>query len=455
MSRGDPVVRARRPDLVQRRGERLLLVWGSAGSWIVADDELHSLVRELDGRRPLSTVVRRLASRWGRAPAAVATEVSAALDALSELGVVGPIASREEPVEIANVTVNVTNRCNLRCSHCYNEPRGEELAADVLAAALRDATPVLGARATLILLGGEPLLDVARLAAIVDGVRGTFAAPPMLSTNATRIDAAVAARLAALDVDVQVSLDGPTAAINDEVRGRGSFDLAVAGVRHLVGQSVPVTLSMVYDVGNLDRMGAYADLARDLGASEVRFIPLRLIGRGTQHQTRAPDQRQAVRILLDLLERRPELRPLLRRDFFTITREVCRRSGPRESCGIGRRVVFLDADGQVYPCPNHRSPDYRCGSVTADSLPDIVRSSPTMERVRREFRVSRYQDCPDCPVRPWCAGDCRGEAVALGGHPGAPVPHCEEMGELIPDLMWLIADGDERLGQPAEGGDFL
>ena len=42
------------------------------------------------------------------------------------------------------------------------------------------------------------------------------------STNGVRIDAAAAARLAASDyVDVQISLDGATAEVNDAVRGAG------------------------------------------------------------------------------------------------------------------------------------------------------------------------------------------------------------------------------------------
>lgn len=448
-------IRALRPDLVERRGDRNLLVWAAPGAWLVADQELVQLVRELDGRRPMQAVIGRLARRWGRAPAAVVGELSPAIGALRDLGVIGPLPEPNERVEIANVTLNVTNRCNLRCRHCYNAPRGEEMSAEELASGLSAAADVLSAHATLILLGGEPLLDASRLDTLVRGVDGTFSAAPMLSTNGTLIDREVAEMLAGLGVDVQLSLDGPTATANDPVRGAGSFDRALAGAQELRAAGVPMTLSMVYDAGNLDQLEAYADLALDLGAREVRFIPLRLIGRAAGDPGRAPDQRLALRALLDLLERRPELRGLLRRDFFTITREVCRRSGPRTSCGIGRKVVFVDADGAVYPCPNHRTPELLCGHLSETSLASVVRDSPTMEHIRRTFRVDRYERCGRCPVRPWCAGDCRGESVALHGRVEAPGPHCEQMRELIPELMWLIADGDPRLGQPAEGGDFL
>src|SRR6202008_1828796 len=48
------------------------------------------------------------------------------------------------------------------------------------------------------------------------------------STNGSRITPRIASRLAANDyVDVQISLDGATAEVNDRVRGRGSFDTAI------------------------------------------------------------------------------------------------------------------------------------------------------------------------------------------------------------------------------------
>lgn len=447
--------RARTPDLVDRRGEGFLLVWAEAGAWLVGDAQLVELVRRLDGRKPLPRVARDLAQRWRRPVEEVTREVGQAVDALRGLGVVGPIRAVDDSVSIANVTVNVTNRCNLSCTHCYNTPDRAELAAGELAEALRAARTVLAPGATLILLGGEPLLNPDRLEILVTSTRDLFGAPPMVSTNGTLIDGALAARLAGLDVDLQVSLDGPSAATNDPVRGNGAFERATRGIRHLRAVGVGVTLSMVYDRGNLDQMDAYVNLAQELGAREVRFIPLRLIGRGATAPDRAPDQLAALQHLLDLLARRPTARDLLHRDFFTITREVCRRGGARTNCGIGRKVVFLDADGNVYPCPNHRVEAFCAGNVQHQGLADIVRSSPVMRAVRRDYRVDRYPACRECLVRPWCAGDCRGEVLALHGDPRGPAPHCDEMRELVVELMWLTADADPRLAAPGQGRTFV
>lgn len=453
----DPHARPKvpRPDLVEERDGRVLLVWGAAGAWIVADREFHELVGQLRGHRTALELVQALARRWQRSPQQVAREVGPALDTLHGMGVLDPVEPGPDLVEIANVTINVTNRCNLRCTHCYNDPRGKQATAEQLVEALRGGVPVLGPGASLIILGGEPLLDLPRLETLVRGAAEIFDLPPMVSTNGTLIDAGVARRLADLGVDMQVSLDGTDAASNDPVRGDGSYDRAVAGVRHLRDAGVPVTLSMVYGHDNLEQMEAYCDLALALDATEVRFIPLRLIGRGAEHPEAAPDQVAALDHLLALLHRRPELRPLLRRDFFSITREVCRLGGARTHCGIGRRVVFLDADGAVYPCPNHRTELFRVGDALCTPLAEIVRDSPGMRAVREQYTVDRYDGCADCPVRAWCSGDCRGEVLALFGRGDGPAPHCDEMKRLVPRLMWLIADGDPRLGAEDPRGAFL
>ena len=443
------------PDLQQRRGDRHLLVWAEVGAWIVADREFLQLIRALDGSRKPERVAHKLARKWRRDPQTVTREVGEALQMLRTMGVVGTSAARPQRRAIANVTVNLTNRCNLQCTHCYNSPDNREMAVERLVTALTDARPLLDDVSSLIILGGEPLLQVDRLTTLVEGTRGLFSLPTMISTNGTRVDRVVARRLAQLDVDVQVSLDGPTAEINDPIRGEGSYARAVEGVRALVDAGVDVTLSMVYDRTNYLLLEAYADLALSLSAHEVRFIPLRLVGRAAERPGMAPDQSLVLDHLLTLLQRRPEIGRLLRRDFFTITRAVCQRGGPRTHCGIGRRVIFIDADGSVYPCPNHRAEAFRCGSVESQSLAELFEESRVMRRVRRDFRVEHYAGCGQCPVRPWCAGDCRGEVYAATGDVRGPAPHCAEMLDLVPRLMWLIADGDPRIGATTSGADFL
>src|SRR5665811_165753 len=131
------------------------------------------------------------------------------------------------------LTWELTYACNLSCVHCLSssgrrDPR--ELSTDECKAVIDTLERMQVFYVNI--GGGEPtvrsdfweLVDYATAHHV--GVK--------FSTNGVRIDAAVARKLAASDyVDVQISLDGATAEVNDVVRGSGSFDTATRAMEHL------------------------------------------------------------------------------------------------------------------------------------------------------------------------------------------------------------------------------
>ena len=137
-----------------------------------------------------------------------------------ELGLDAPIC----------LTWELTYACNLACVHCLSSSGRrdpDELSTEECKAVIDEFE-----RMQIFYVnigGGEPtvrpdfweLVDYATAHHV--GVK--------FSTNGSRITAEVARRLAASDyVDVQISLDGATAAVNDAVRGEGSY--ATARHRH-------------------------------------------------------------------------------------------------------------------------------------------------------------------------------------------------------------------------------
>jgi hypothetical protein len=113
-----------RPSLVDRRGGTRLLLWGATAQWMAVDAELAALLELFDGKRTIRRVLRRHARRWHRDRRAVTAETADLLAQLRRREILVPprrrhVATRE-PLRIANVTLNLTNRCNLRCRWCYN-----------------------------------------------------------------------------------------------------------------------------------------------------------------------------------------------------------------------------------------------------------------------------------------------------------------------------------------------
>jgi len=438
------MLHAATPELRQQRGAATLLVWGELAQWLVVDADLLAFLARFDGRTELRWVLRRHAKALRKTITTVEAEARPVIDELLTRGILRrdptPEPATPEPVSIANLTVNITNRCNLRCSHCYNRDHtSPDAPIEALVAGIQGAREILDDDASLVILGGEPLLEPARLLALLDGCTGLFGQRPVVSTNGTTMTPAIAQELAQRKVEVQVSVDHHSAERHDLIRGQGSWDRALRGVRHLVDADVYTILCRVYARGDEAQLEPYLDMAATLGVDEVRFIPLRGIGAGGSEPERLPDQLATLRSLTALLQRRPELARLLARDWFSIAATLLGRGRGRSSCGIGRRVALLDADGTIYPCPNHTGHLYAAGNLLEQDLATIVRSSPVFTTLRETYDVSRYTRCAGCPFRGWCAGDCRGEVLALTGDPAAPSPHCDELRAVYTELLWLTA----------------
>jgi MoaA/NifB/PqqE/SkfB family radical SAM enzyme len=129
-----------------------------------------------------------------------------------------------------NIDWQVTYACQLRCTHCYTESgrrASRKLPREKL---LQIADKLVAMKVRNVLLGGgEPLLvpeifEIAeRLAA--GGVRIIF------YTNGIELTEERARRLAALDPQFHLSLDGATADVHDAIRGReGSFEASIRAI---------------------------------------------------------------------------------------------------------------------------------------------------------------------------------------------------------------------------------
>lgn len=131
----------------------------------------------------------------------------------------------------------LTDRCNLRCKHCYlGDARVNDLALDRVIRVMGEFEMIQGLR--LLLSGGEPLLhkDFWRINERLPGY--TFRS--VLLTNGTMIDDRISKRLNVHEV--QVSLDGMEKA-HDLLRGKGSFKKALRAIECLKGTGIDVSIA--------------------------------------------------------------------------------------------------------------------------------------------------------------------------------------------------------------------
>ena len=180
--------------------------------------------------------------------------------------------------------------CNIACRHCFIScgPKADQIAmmsVEQVQRALAEGT-ALGMR-QVYFTGGEPLLhpEIRRLVELA-----LAAAPLTIVTNGILLDEALVAflserfRSARYSLDLRVSLDGMSAAQNDPVRGRGTFESVVQALRLLGAAGLSPVVTVVEHEQGLEGGEArlrFLDFVRGLGIAKarVKFLPLVRLGR--------------------------------------------------------------------------------------------------------------------------------------------------------------------------------
>jgi uncharacterized protein len=157
----------------------------------------------------------------------------------------------EEALEdsLQNITLEVTEQCNLRCKYCiyqdshyeYREFGKKNMSWDVANAAIDYLKKHSGStpEPNIGFYGGEPLINFALIKRAVEYTKETFEKDVAfsLTTNATLMTDEIAEFLAENGFSPIVSLDGPKI-LHDANRvlidGRGSFDATMSGLDKLV-----------------------------------------------------------------------------------------------------------------------------------------------------------------------------------------------------------------------------
>ena len=180
--------------------------------------------------------------------------------------------------------------CNIACRHCFIScgPKVEihgMMTVEQVAAAI-DTAAAQGAR-SYAFTGGEPflhpqileLIDLALAKGSLDILTNG-----MLITEALAAELGRRAAAAEHSLDIRVSLDGIDAAENDAIRGRGVFEAAVAGMKHLVAEGLEpavavTTLAARHE--SAEGRTAFLERLRGLGMTQPRLklIPPFKIGR--------------------------------------------------------------------------------------------------------------------------------------------------------------------------------
>ena len=410
-------------------------------------DETSQAVLDEIGDRDLgaNALADSLGARFAMADVRATIEDLVRVRAIKMVAEPTPVIKAEPPrkrIPLTTLVVNVTSKCNLSCTYCYEygedkiveastKPRfmTEETAkqsVDFMFAESGDS-PVVH----LTFFGGETLLNfkVLKSALAYANERATVLGKRVdtsLTTNATLLRDDVIDWLVENDVGVTVSIDGAREQ-QDRFRtfsnGMGSYDVILPNIKQLLARHRrrPVGARVTLTRQNLDVVGIYRHLFEELGFYEVGFAPVT-----TSWQRDYAIQDEGFFAMLSQFELLAQeyLHDAMvgKRHGFSNVRdtlqEIHKGMSKAYPCGAGLGLMGVATDGDVALC--HRfagSNSHKLGSVTEG-----------VDREKQDDYLTRHHianktDCATCWARPLCAGGCYHEANTRYGSTEKPNLH--------------------------------
>ncbi len=255
--------------------------------------------------------------------------------------------------QAANVFLHVLTRCNLHCRHCYINPEQHGRKRLPLERIERWLA-VFASRspgANLVLLGGEPTLhpDLPR---VVRCARRLGFASITIDTNGYLFND-ILDQVTPAEVDVfSFSLDGATPATNDRIRGKGSYEICINGIRRARAKGFRISLIFTVSRANLEELPVMGPLLAEL---DVERFFIQVLGlRGRAARSGGLDSLGALRVSPgDWLERVPAAaEAIARQGVRVIYPKVFLGSEEKFECaGLVADNYFVFPNGRVYRCP--------------------------------------------------------------------------------------------------------
>ena len=398
----------------------------------------------------LDAATRDVLSRWRSQEAIVLRDAPPAdrevLAALRDAQVLIPAQLRHRAppapidpavVPLATLVLEVAQTCNLRCSYCYagggsygGTPR--LMRPELARRAARHLVESSGEREqiTLVLFGGEPLLNFPAIEAAVSEAEVAAEASGKklvvsLTTNGTRFTPEALDFLREHRVGISVSIDGPPD-VHDANRrypgrsGGGTHADVVQGLALMRAHGCrPPAARVTLTPEQWARVPEVFEHVLGLGFLEVGIAPASPM---TASLLPTPEQDAALFTGFALLAERfaheaTQGRVLPFSNLLDLLARLHLGQVKGAPCGAGLGYLALDAEGRFFLCHRFAGVDqFGVGDLDAGVDHSKIRTCLSAQA------APRRQACGECWARSLCAGGCHYEnhlrEVQLGLPPG-------------------------------------
>lgn len=253
------------------------------------------------------------------------------------------------------LSFEVTNQCQLKCKHCYNESgskRNNEFEVYQIIDILKQYKKLGGT--SVMLTGGELFLkkDIFEL---LKYVYGNFMKIVLLSNAYSMSDELLNLLETMKDkIVIQVSLDGMEEQ-HDLIRGvSGAFRKTIENIKRLVKREIAVCIGATLNSSNMKDIEGIVKYAKELGCVSINIGVVTPQGRAKKTGVSGEDVLDGFETILSRLKNEYEDENFIVGRSEENCAENCNMSENERKniCGAGYKIIHIFADGNVGMCPS-------------------------------------------------------------------------------------------------------
>ena len=254
----------------------------------------------------------------------------------------------------SNIFFHILTKCNLKCRHCYINPaqHGKDTLPLSTITAWLDAFSQNSGAKNLVFLGGEPTLHPELAAAVKHANRLGFGSITVDTNGYLFGD--ILAKVTPAEVDYfSFSLDGATRETNDQIRGDGSYDTCLEGMRRTAAAGFATSLIYTVSSANIHELAMMLPLLDQLEIQRFFIQVIGLRGKSALTESNADIRRVLQVSKSQWLETVPATARMIAERGITVTYPKV-YLGLQEKFECAGKVAdnyFIFPNGRVYRCP--------------------------------------------------------------------------------------------------------
>lgn len=337
---------------------------------------------------------------------------------------------------------HITNQCNYRCKHCYQTDYNENgKSIDELInfynkleefALMFIKTNKLF-KAHINFTGGEPFLKNDFLD-LLDYVTSKKVFSIGILSNGYMISDSHLNRLKLFNPQfIQISLDG-TQAINDSIRGEGSYLRIIESIKHYKKAKIPVLISFTANSLNYKTFPLVVDIARKYKVDKIwtdRHLPF---NNNDNLCLSEIETKEYFEILREAKKRR--LPYYFSKTIVSANRalQFLSNGGKPYSCSAGKTLLAIMPNGDIMPC---RRMPIVLSNLNTCNLYELYQENDILKKLRDINNLDK--ECLKCYYKNACNGGlkCLSFAIYKNFHKKDPNCWLNEYDESVNNKIYM------------------